>query len=142
MSLPEDLASRSLIYAPGLDADEPVLDHIDPADSIIMAHLVKVHDHLNRLCDNSSIILVLHGHWRSVLELDCEYRLLVCSLLRGEGEGVHILRTPHRRILEYSCLMGDMDHVLVLAVRLLRRSLHRDSVLLCVLEHIASALEL
>jgi len=127
---PEDGGSRGLITSTRLDADESVLNDVDPSDTVLTPEGVKRVEHV----DGISIRLVAVGEdgeidGETLFELDGDLIGGVRSGFGRLGQLPHIGRGSGVGVLEDTSLIRDVEHVLVRRPWLRSGLAHRDLLL-------------
>ena len=111
---PEDGRSWCLITSTRLHTDEPVLDDIDPSDTVLSSEGVQHVEDINRI---SIRLVALRKHSEldreTLFELDCDLIGGVRRRLGRFGQLPHIVRRRGVGILEDTSLIRNVEHVLV-----------------------------
>jgi len=109
----EDGGSGRLVAAAGLDTNEPVLDDVDTADTVLAAKGVEGEENL----DAVSVLLVIVGDddpgGETTLEFDGDALGSLGSILGSGGQLPHICRRGGVGVLEDAGLVGDVEQVLI-----------------------------
>lgn len=116
MSSPQDGGARGLVASTGLDTNEPVLDDIDAADTVLPAERVQGVEDVNGV----GVLLAVGG------DLDGETSLELNGDALGYGRRVfgsggqlpHISGGSDVGVLENTGFVGDVEQVLVSRPRL------------------------
>lgn len=143
----EDGSTGGLVAATGLETNVTVLNNINAANTVLATDLVQVLEHLKGSGDLSAVGLVDDLAGDTGLEGNEE--------VHGGVGGVHdvlgfllehearvVLRAGEGRVLKFTRLVGDVEKVLILTVRVLLGGSHGDVELLGVLEEVLATLEL
>lgn len=113
MGDPEDGGTGRFVTASRLDADESVLDNVDPADSVLPGERIELQEDLDGIGVHGSS----SGHGdlgrQAPLELDDNLLGLVGGVLGRSGQLPHVSGRGGVGVLENSCLVGNVEQVLV-----------------------------
>ncbi len=124
MGLVQDHRRRRLVQLARLDADQPVLDVIDPADAVLAAELVEPFDQRHAV-----ELLAVEADRPAVLEVDVDVSRLVGRLGRVDRPGEGLGRRFVPGIFEDAGLAASAKEVQIDAVRALFCRFDGDAVL-------------
>jgi hypothetical protein len=123
----EDGRGRVLVVLAGLQAEDPVLDHVVAAHAVPSSNPVQLLDQ-----GDARESLSVESDRDSLLELDPDLLHSVGGREWRYRPGVDLLRRVEGRVFEVAALDAPAPEVLVDAVGLILRHGHGDVVLLCV----------
>ena len=115
---------RSLVDLPGLDADEPVLHHVNPPHTVGAGDRFETPDQLDQRHRDT----VDRGR-DALLEVQLDMGRRVGRVGRRFGQRVDLLRRLRPRILEHTTLDRSPPEIRVGAVRAIDRGGHGDTAL-------------
>jgi hypothetical protein len=113
VSSTENGSSGSLVASTGLDTDEPVFDDIDTSNAVLSSESVKDVEHLDTVGVGFAVRLGAQFSGQTTLELDGDALWLGRGVLGSGGELPHVDGRGGVRVLENTCLVGDVIQVLV-----------------------------
>ena len=135
VGLVEERHARRLVNAAALHADKSVLDDVRPAHAVAAADRVEFEDDL---VGRKRLTVDLRRHPR--LEVDPHrLRLLGGSLRRDRHPELDQLEAVGRHLLEEARLVAGVEAVLIGAVGLSLRGLHRDVALVAEIDELGAA---
>jgi hypothetical protein len=110
---PQDGRTRGFVTTPRLDADESVLDNVDPADSVLPGERVELQKDLDGVGVDGSGAGDGDLGGQTSLELDDDLLGLVGGVFRGSGQLPHVGGRGGVGVLENTSLVRDVEQVLV-----------------------------
>lgn len=111
VSIAENSKTRGLVASTRLQTNEPVLNDIDPANTIPASNCVCCKEELQRIGDGLAFVFELSGE--TLLKVDSEILWLVRSLGRINRELPHIEGSLDIRILENASFVRTVGKVLI-----------------------------
>ena len=107
----EDGRPGGLVAAAGFDADEPVLDDVDPADTVFARERVEFEEYL----DGIGVRLVDGGDFdgETDFELDGDAVRVGGGVFEGIGELPHVYGRGRVGVFEDAGFVGDVEEVFV-----------------------------
>lgn len=140
VSGPQTGKTWSLVATPALQADEPVLHDIYPANTVLAGDLVDGQEKLGRVGD-SLLVSGLKLDWQTLLEEQSEVLWRIWGLPRVDSELPHVLWWRHVGVLKNTGLVAAVCQVLVHTPRLALGAGNGDTALSGVVEQVVATLE-
>lgn len=100
------MAPPGVSHAARFDADEAVLDEVEPAYAMGAAELVELRQQRRRRERDA-----IDGDGVAPVEVDCHILRDVGRLFRIDGAGIDIVRHFLRRVLEHLALGGGVQEI-------------------------------
>lgn len=113
MSGSEDSGTGRLVATSGLDTNEPVLDNVDPADTVGSGESVERKEDLDGVGDGLVLGRDRDRGGDTLGEGDGDVLSLLGGVLRVDSQLPHVTRRGLVRVLEDTGLVRDVEEVLV-----------------------------